>query len=118
MSKIYSLETKDGITTIRFSRTPKMDDLSEIIDYLSKNDLYERRLWDLNPHGLNLSPDQLQQIALYGKLKFLKPSKLAIVASQDLTFGLSRFFEIYREEELVSINVFRTEPEARKWLKE
>ena len=116
MDKIYSLETDDGITTIRFSRTPELSDLAEIIDYLAENNFYKRRLWDLRPHGLNLSPDQLQQIALYGKSKFLKPSKLAIVASEDLAYGLSRLFEAYRQEEKVLTSVFRIEPEARQWL--
>ena len=81
MKKIYSLETKDGITTVRFSNTPEMADLVVIIDDLSENNLYERRLWDLNPHGLNLNNDQLQEIASYGKFKFPKPSQLALVAS-------------------------------------
>ena len=118
MDKIYSLETKDGITSIRFSKTPEMTDLVVIIDYLSENNLYERRLWDLNPCGLNLNINQLQEIALYGKSKFRKPSKLAIVASDDLTYGLSRVFEVHREEELVKTKVFRAEQEARTWLME
>lgn len=116
MGKIYSLENKDGITTIRFSKTPKMDVLMVIIDYLSENNLYELRLWDLNPHGLDLSNEELRKIALYGKSKFRKPSKLTIVASHNLPYGLSRAFEVYREEELVKTKVFCTEQEARNWL--
>ncbi len=116
MDKIYSIEIEDGISVIRFSQTPELSDLKEIIDYLSKNNIYERRLWDLNPHGLKLSKDDLVDIAQYGKINFPAPSKLAIVALQDLSFGLSRLFEVYREEDQLKTMVFRDERKARDWL--
>ena len=118
MDKIYTIETQGGITIIRFSKTPKIGDFRVIIDYLSEHNLYERRLWDFDLHGLDLTADEIEDIALYGKLKFSKPSKLAIVASRDRPFGLSRAFAVYREEDLVKIKVCRTEKEARRWLLE
>ena len=118
MNKIYSIEAKDGITTISFSKTPELADFVDIIDELAEKDLYTRRLWNFNPHGFNMNPEQLMQIANYGKTKFVKPSKLAIVAPKDLIYGLSRLFEVYREEQQVSTNVFRNEKDAREWLME
>jgi len=40
-----------------------------------------------------------------------------IVIPDDLAFGLSRMFEVYREGELADHVVFRTEEEARTWLR-
>ncbi len=41
-----------------------------------------------------------------------------IVIPDDLAFGLSRMFEVYREDGLAGHMVFRTEEEARAWLEE
>jgi hypothetical protein len=43
-------------------------------------------------------------------------SKLAIVASKDLLFGMARMYEVYRDRDEASIRVFRDIDEARRWL--
>jgi hypothetical protein len=42
--------------------------------------------------------------------------KWAVVAPEDLVFGLSRMFEMLSGSLSIQTKVFRTEPEARKWL--
>jgi hypothetical protein len=48
------------------------------------------------------------------------PSKLAIIAEQDLFFGLGRMYEAYRAMQRIvtkRVRVFRTREEAMEWLK-
>jgi len=48
-----------------------------------------------------------------------KPTKLAIVAADDLLFGLGRMYQAYREmkpESKKEVAVFRSMPEALAWL--
>jgi hypothetical protein len=117
MSNIYTIEITEGITVVRFSAAPGLRELLGLIDEITGNYPYERRLWDFDAHGVDVGPDDVRQLAKYAKLKFVKPSRMAIVAPQDLVFGLSRLFEAHREDALVQTRVFRSEQEARVWLK-
>jgi hypothetical protein len=74
-----------------------------------------RRMWVLEK-GLDLSPDDLQIAASAGKAKLKRPSKMAVVATEDLSFGLSRVFEFFRYQDGVESRVFRNEEEALVWL--
>ena len=116
MHNIFSVRLVDGITAIRFTQKPEFSDIIQAIDEASKTDAEGLRLWDLSA-GLDLSDPQLRQIAEYGKNKLPASAKVAIVAPQDLTFGITRVYEVYRKHEQLDFMVFRTEQEAIKWLK-
>ena len=116
MNKDYTIETIDGITVVRFHQKPDFNDICSAIDDISKEYPSPLRLWDLSC-GVDLTATELEQMAKYAKTKFLTPSKAALVAPSDLAFGLSRIHEVYRQDDFVVENVFRTEQEARDWLK-
>jgi hypothetical protein len=40
----------------------------------------------------------------------------AVVAKQDVLFGMSRMFGVYAEQVFVRVHVFREKDEARRWL--
>jgi len=115
MGSNYLIESKDGITTIRFSVDPKLEDICNAIDDVAEHYLNDLRLWDLS-NGFSLTDTHLQKLAEYGKSKFLIPSKVAVIAPQDLAFGSARVHDVYRADQLVEQRVFRTEQEARAWL--
>ena len=115
MAQKYSIDTTDGVTTVRFFNKPEFDDICNAIDDVAENYLSPLRLWDLS-FGLNLTDTQLRQVAAYGKARFSIPSRIAIVAPKDLTFGMSRMYAVYREDDLVEEKIFRAEEEARSWL--
>ena len=117
MAKNYSIDTTDGVTTVRFSKDPGVEDIRNAIDGVAENYLSKLRLWDLRSVGIKLNSSQKKQLVEYGKSKFLVPSKVAIVAPEDLAYGLKRMYEIYREEGLTETAIFRTEQAARVWLK-
>ena len=118
MKKEYSINFSDGISIIRSFKELTFQDIIEIIDDMSENYSYERRLWDISEYGMCLTSDELEKIAVYGKLNFIKPSKMAIVVSNNLDFGLARMFEAYRAEKKVKTMVFHKKQEACSWLRE
>ena len=117
MDKIYSIDTADGVTTVRFTKDPGVDDIRNAIDGVAENFLNKLRLWDLSSVSINLNSSQKKQLVEYGKSKFLVPSKVAIVAPEDLAYGLKRMFEVYREEGLTETAIFCTGQAALIWLK-
>mgnify|MGYP006300744487 CR=1 FL=1 len=116
MAKNYSIESADRITIVRFIRKLELEDICKAIDDVAENYLSEFRLWDFSC-GSNLSYTEIEQVAEYGKSKFLIPSKVAIIAQDDLTFGSARVHDVYRENGKIEERVFRTEKEAISWLK-
>ena len=117
MTQVHSIELEDGIPCVRFSRRPTYDECRATVDDLADNYPYERRLWDMSVVDFDLTQDEIRAIADHGKLRFLRPNRAAFVAPQDLTFGLLRAFEVYREEEgHATARAFRTRPEALEWL--
>jgi len=117
MEKSYLIEISEGITVIRFIRKPEFNEILEAINEASTIDEYNLRLWDMRA-GLDLSNEEIDKIARHGKAVWRTPSKAAVVAPNDLAFGLIRMFEVHREQEEHLTRAFRTEKEAIKWLKE
>jgi len=117
MSNKYKIEYLNGITKIKYFQKPIYSDAKEIIDEVVDKFPYEKRLWDFSLVKFNFTMDEIASIAEYGKLKFTKPNKLAIIAFDDLTYGEFKIFESHREQENLSeARVFRTEIEAVEWL--
>ena len=80
MSEKCKIESKNGITTIKVLKNPTYKDLQIIIDELAEDNLYELRLWDLSNIDFNLDMNNIREIAEYGKKKFIRPNKMAMVA--------------------------------------
>lgn len=116
MNDAYRIDIIDGITSIRFSKQPGMDEIRTAIDAAAELNPGGLRLWNLSSGILNLTSAQIQELADYAKSKFLPASKVAVVAPEDFTFGLSRMYSAFRDQEQLEIEVFRTEQEAHDWL--
>ena len=115
MAPNYRIESQDGITTIRFPTTPELDDIRRAIDDVVENYLSGLRIWDFS-NGFSLTDAELKQLAEYGKSKFSIPSKVAVIALNDLAYGVARVHDVYREDGFCDQRIFRTEQEARAWL--
>ena len=105
------------MTIIRFAEKPDMLDIRNSIDDVAELKQKSLRLWNFNKGGLNFTSTQIQELADYAKTKFSPPSRVAIVANEDLAFGLSRMYEAFRAQEMVDIEIFRNEQDAQIWLK-
>ena len=117
MDKRYSIETADGIVAVRFIQKPEAVDICNAIDDAVEINPSNLMVWDLTC-GANLPDDAIQSIVHHASTLQLPAGKAAIVAPQDLTYGLSRVYAAHRVENQVKLSVFRSEPEAREWLKE
>lgn len=117
MDKKYHIETIDGIITVRFLQEPEAIDICKSLDDAAGNSPGNLRLWDFTI-GSNLPDDDIQIVAHHAKSIRMPAGKVAIVAPQDLTFGIFRVYAAHRDEQRVKLSVFRSEQEARDWLNE
>jgi hypothetical protein len=74
-------------------------------------------LWDFSRIKFDFTVEEIKSIAQYGKSKFCKPNKLAIVAPDNWAYIELHIFQAHRHQKNISeTRVFRTVPEAEKWL--
>jgi hypothetical protein len=116
MKQMYSIESEDGVTAIRFFRKANADDVLCAFNELINVNPSRLRLWHLE-EGLDLSPSQIQEFANYAKSKSTEEIRVAIVTTEDLSYGLTRMYQAYRQEEHFDQQNFRSESEAICWLK-
>ncbi|MGD9150792.1 MAG: hypothetical protein PVG40_10895 [Desulfobacterales bacterium] len=117
MENNYTVEIVDAVTTVRFLIKPGPDEIRKSIDEVALISASGLRLWDLSAGGWDLTSEKLEEIADYAKTKLMLPSKVAIVAPKDLSYGLSRVYEALRRQEGLEIEIFRDEQKALSWLK-
>lgn len=67
--------------------------------------------------GARMSSAGLRQLAgVFEAHEKGEPGRVAIVASSDLAFGLSRMYQAFRSQSMSEIRVFRDLDEACRWL--
>ena len=119
MSKNSTITVDNGVTTIRFDAAPAYEAVRQVIDEIAAKYPYEIRLWDFSNIEFDFSMSDIRAIAEYGKLRFKKPSIVAIVAPDDRAYGEMRVFEAYREERgHATARAFRTLGEAKRWIED
>ncbi len=119
MIKKYTIQEVNDITKIVFIQDPTFDDAKEVIDRLVEENSYPLRLWDFGSVLFSFTRDEIQAIAMYGKSKFLEENRIAVVAPQDVAYGMLRTFEVYRDQESHSVvRAFRNTQEAMDWLEQ
>ena len=115
MNSNFLVEEQDGITTLRLVRQLSVEELLQVLDDTRKLEVGNRRIWDAT-RNFNFTADEVRTIANHGKVLWPGAARVAYVAEDDLTFGLVRMFEVFREQENYQTKVFRDEPSARTWL--
>ena len=116
MEKKYSIETLNKIVTVRFFEEPTILDIKNAIGEIDDQQQNNLRLWDLSQARLNLSNAELHELAVFAKTKLQQPAKVAVVVSDDLSFGVSRVYETFRGNQEIDIRVFRDQQEGLNWL--
>lgn len=118
MTKSYTIEHINGITKVQFSKTPSYSEIKIAIDDIAEKFPYDKRLWDFTNTIFSFSENNLKAIAEYGKSKYIKPNKLAIVAPNDMAYDEMKIFQEYRSQDKQSeARIFKSEKEALEWLK-
>lgn len=112
----YTIETSEGITTIRFEVAPSVDQVRAAFDELTP-DCSTLRLWEFCV-GYDWSIEEVQRMAAHRNDAIPEPQRVALVAAQDIAFGLSRMYEALREHATFEVRIFRDAEKARAWLRE
>ena len=106
----------DGIIIVRFRHTPDALGLVDALDEVARIRPGKLRLWDFSC-GADLAHEDIQSVANHANSIALPAGKVAVVAPQDLTYGVFRILAVYREEKQVDVEVFRAGNAAICWLK-
>ena len=98
-----------------------IQELSDAVKELYNSGPTLNHLWDLTEADLSqIRGDDLRKLATF--VKRYAPARVggrtALVAINDLGFGLSRMYEVFAEisDQQVEIKVFRSRKEAEKWI--
>lgn len=112
----FSIDNQSGITIVNFDSDPTYNEIIEMLNSLSENNQYIKRLFDFSKVNFDLTTDQIKELAEYGKKIFPEKNKGAVVSNADLVFGETRQFSVYREDEVCLFNAFRNKKDAIEWL--
>ena len=112
----YFIDTTDGIIAFRFIQRPEAIDICSALSKIEGLNPCRLRIWDFTC-GIDLANEDINKAANHANSIQLPQGKVAIVGSQDLTYGIFRVYIAHREDQLVKLHVFRTEQESRGWLK-
>ena len=115
--KKYSIDLREGILVIQFHIKPSLDETKQVMDEARSMADGQLRLWIFD-ESVDFTTDELEALSNYGKTIWPTPSKAAIVASDDLSYGVMRIHGVFRAQEDHETRVFRSEEEATEWLNE
>ena len=96
-------------------------EVAEVVDLLQREDWNDARryLWDIRMlvEGPGTSGDLRQMLEEAKRLsERWNGSRVAILATSDLHFGIARMFTAFAVDLDIEYRVFREEPDARTWL--
>lgn len=113
----YALSSENGITVVKPIRTPSVDETLQLIRHIFENESYERRMYDFGGLPFPFSMEDLREFAALGSQLAQKPNRLAVVVRDDVGFGSTRAFGVYRDgDDLTETRVFHNRDEATRWL--
>ena len=116
MQKEFSIKIFEDIVEISLYEKPVLDELKKAMHEVAEIKGIYSRLW-IFEKGIDLRGDELNNIAEVAKHILPVHSKAAIVAEDDLSFGLMRIHDVYRKQEQHETRVFRSKEKAINWLK-
>ena len=118
MKAAFDIHEKDGILNICFEGDPTVSDVKQAIDRTRDESGYRNlsRLWDFQKASFDFAAEELVEIASHASSADSVPSKVALLVSRDLSYGVSRMYEAYRKNPVTDVKVFRNKSEALEWL--
>ena len=119
MTTQITITLNEDVAIVKIVGTPTLQDILNTFKKITGEAplFYRRRLWDLRDCLINFSSAELEKIAIFTSDQTGQASsKVAILTTSDLTFGLSRMLQAFSKSENNSLAVFRDEGEALQWL--
>jgi len=120
MGMTYEITEMENILVVSIKGNPGVDDIKHILDQIRNESGYSHsaRLWDFQNSSFNFSQNEVLDIASHASAGDIRPAKVAMLVKEDLSFGVSRIYEVFRNTDLTETNVFRDKTEAVAWLRE
>ena len=115
---------KDGLIVTHFGGLHTYKDAEEALYELLEINQGKKQIYEIviNDDDIKLDITKEEEQLIFSKVKStfekFECGAMAVVASHDIVFGLSRMLEITIENERIAVAVFRTEDLARKWINE
>ena len=119
MEMTYDITEMENILVVAIKGNARVDGIKHILDQI-RNDAgytHSARLWDFQESSFNFSQSDVLDIAAYASTGDNRPAKVAMLVNEDLSFGVSRVYEVFRNTDLTETNVFRDKKEALAWLR-
>ncbi|MEM6511905.1 MAG: hypothetical protein AAF660_02745 [Pseudomonadota bacterium] len=115
----YTLSFEGDIVIVTATAQPGFDETLRLIDHLSRNKLYKRRLWDFSGIDFPFDLHEIREYAAYGRSQMRDKNRFAVLVGDDMGFGSMRAFSVYRQEKgITDVLVSRDRQEAIAWLSE
>jgi len=114
----FDIFEKEGVLFISIKGDPTVSEIKRVLEQMRDESGYRNlsRLWDFRKAAFHFSVKELEEIASHASSADLDPARVAMLVSQDLSYGVSRMYEAYRKSPLTDVKVFRDEAEAIEWL--
>lgn len=113
------IDEANGIAYVAMQGAISSNEMMQALDDLAEDGRFvsAKRLWDVRQASGDLTPGDIERLAHAATAKDTdKTSRVAIVASADFVFGMSRIFEAHRASAGVDVRVFREIETAERWL--
>ena len=118
MTAQIKITPKDNMVIVQIIGHTTLQDFYALTEKISdgKKYIHNRRFYDFRKSQLDLSTEEMRTLAAKTKQLSQGYSKVALLAGSDLSYGLSRMFEVLREQDYSDIYVFRDEDKAMEWI--
>ena len=120
MKAKFDIYEKNGVLFISIEGDPTVSDIKQALDQTRDESGYSNlaRLWDFRKSSFDFTAEELEEIASHASSADIDPARVAMLVSQDLSYGVSRIYEAYRKSALTDVKVFRDEADAIEWFLE
>ena len=114
-SDSFTVEQRDSVGIYRVRPGVPPSDMMDIMKQVAAADPPARRLWILSGVAL-YDPQAIRHMATLARRLWPKPCRVAYVATDDISFGTGRMYEVHRHEDFYTTRIFRDEEEALAWV--
>ena len=115
---IYRISRDGPIVQIEFVSSPEREDMLALMEELGQLADSELRMFVMEKAEMLLSTAEVREGAEIALALHNQPRKIAVVAPGNISYGISRIFKVFRENDATELQVFRDKDEARTWLLE
>ncbi len=109
---------KDNYVKVKITGPFTLQDIFDITEKISDGEkfLYNRRVFDLREAEGDFVAEEMKILAEKCRNLDQEYSRIALLGSDDLSFGLMRMYQVLREQKNTDISVFRNKNKALEWV--